>query len=307
MKLLFSIFFFFSLVSISDAQTNIFNAESEKIASLKDNFLLNINNKPLYNHKGLIIFKNTSNNKNDIELTIDVRKRKTTLYNKVETYPTWTIKDNSIFWRKNKNDVLLIHIKKENGFTSFYSARTDSLITYIDSDTLSEKEQSLVFFHVWNILDLEAVFEKQVALLFSENSDLPEGILASMKPVFGDDLNVWLWDGQYLFHAYNIDQRYVWEFDGKTLKPRWNSRIENEWSWDGDELKPFWGGHPRNNWRWDNGILRQVFENNYKNEYEIVDNIVRKRFGSFGDNEWEIEGEIPLPVLTLVLLGIVYR
>lgn len=307
MKKLFSIFIFFSVVNFLTAQTNIFNAEGEKMAYLKDNYLLDSNHKPLYNHQGFIVFSNTSTNKNDIELTIDVRKRKTTIYNKVETYPKWTIKDNSIFWRNNRDDIQVINIKQENGFTSFYNARTDSLIAYVDSEDIFEKEQSLVLFHIWNVLDLETVFEKQVALTFSANSNLPDGILGAMKPVFGDDLNVWFWDGKYLFPAYDMDKRFVWQFDGKTLKPILNSRTSDEWSWDEGELKPYWGGHPRSNWRWDHGVLRQVFESNYQNEYEIVDNVVRKRFGSFGDNEWEIEGEMPLPVLTLVLLGIVYR
>jgi hypothetical protein len=307
MKLLFSILLFFTAINFSNAQTSILNADGEQIAYLKNNFLLNKNHKPLYNYKGLIVFKGSSNNKHDIVLTIDALKTKTTIYNKVETYPKWIVKDNTVFWRKNREDVQVINIKKEDGFTSFYNVRTDSLIAYVNSDTITEKEQSLILFHIWEVLDLATVFEKQVALAFSDNSNLPDGILGAMKPVFGDEFNVWFWDGQYLFPAYDRDQRYVWAFDGKTLKPIQNSRIENEWSWDGEEIKPYWGGHPSNNWRWDNGILRQVFENNYKNEYEIVDNIVRKRFGSFGDNEWEIEGEMPLPVLTLILLGIVYR
>lgn len=307
MKKIVSILIFLAVFSFTNAQTNIFNAKSEKIGYFKDNFLINNDNKTLYNHKGLIIFNKTSNNKNDIALTIDIRKRKTTIYDKVDTYPKWTIKDKNVYWRKNRDDILILKIKKEEGFTSFYNARTDSLVAYLDSDSISEKEQCLALFYFWNQLNLEEIFEKQVALLFAESNNLPEGILGSMKPVFGDNLNVWFWDGQYLFPAYDRDQRYVWQFDGKTLKPIWNSRIENEWSWDGDELKPYWGGHPRSNWRWDNGVLRQVFESNYRNEYEIVDNVVRKRFGSFGDNEWEIEGEMPLPVLTLVLLGIVYR
>lgn len=307
MKLFYSILLLFVATNILQAQTNVFTAEGEKIAYLKDNFLLDIQHKPLYNHQGLIVFNSTSTNKKDIALTIDVRKKKTTIYEGVETYPKWIVKDYTVFWRKNREDIQIINIKSEEGFTSFYNHRTDSLIAYVDSEVISEKEQSLVLFYIWNELQLENVFEKQVALIYSENSNLPDGILGAMKPVFGDDLNIWFWDGKYLFPAYDRDQRYVWEFDGKTLKPTWNSRVQNEWSWDEGELKPYWGGHPRNNWRWDNGILRQVFENNYLNEYEIVDNIVRKRFGAFGDNEWQIEGEMPLPVLTLVLLGIVYR
>lgn len=303
----FSIILFLAFSNFAFGQISIKGADASIIGTLEKNYLLDSIHQVLYNYKGFIIFNKLSNNKNDIVLTLDIRKSKAIIFNKVETTASWVIKSNYIVWKKGKDNIDIIKIEKQNGFTSFYNENNDSLIGFVESENLTGLELSLAFFHLWNELNWEEKFDKQIKTFNKQTSNLEEGILGLMKPVFGDDMNVWLWDGKYLFHAYNNDQRYVWEFDGETLKPIWNSRIENEWSWDGDELKPFWGGHPRNNWRWDNDILRQVFENNYKNEYEIVDNIVRKRFGSFGEIEWQIEGEIPLPVLTLVILGIVYR
>lgn len=287
------------------AQKNIKNADGETLGYFKENVLLDFQHQVLYNIKGQIVFDKLSENRNDIILTIDLKKNKTVVYNGIETSPHIIITKNEIYWRKNREDVLVAKLEVKNGFTSFYSPITDSLIAYVDSESLSGLELGLGFFYVWNALELESkIPEKKLG---NSSTELPEGILGFMKPVFGDPLNVWLWDGTYFYPAYDRDPRYVWLFDGKTIKPDFNSRIETEWSWDGEELKPFWGGHPRNNWRWEGNIFRQVFENNYRNEFEIVDGIARKRFGSYGDIEWEIHGHVPLALVSIVLLRIVYR
>jgi len=299
--------FYIILYNFSFSQKIIKDSNSNTIAYLKNNILLDSSHQVLYNYKGFIVFNKLSNDKNDIVLTLDIRKNKTTIFNKVETFPKWIIRNNSIIWKKGRNNINIINIKKQDDFTSFYYANNDSLIAFVDTEEITDLEMCLAFFQIWNSLNLEDLFSKETINTYTNNGDLPEGILGSMKPVNGDEFNVWYWDGKYFFPAYDNDQRYVWEFDGENLKPIWNSRMETEWTWDGEELSPFWGGHPRNNWRWEDGIFRQIFENNYKNEYEIVENIVRKRFGSFGENKWEIEGEMPLPVISLILLGIVYR
>ena len=293
--------------NFSTAQINIKNADSLIIGHINKNILFSYTNQVVYNYKGFLIFNGVSNYKNDIVYTVDILRNKTVINNNVETQPEWIIKNNTIFWFYKREKLDLISIKKENGFISFYNNYNDSLIGFLDTEKISKIELVLAFVYLWNDLKWEKICVNTSNVYESETGDLPKNILASMKPVFGDETNTWLWDGKYFFPAYNNDQRYIWEYDGNTIKPTWNSKIENEWSWDGEELKPFWGGHPRNNWRWENGILRQVFENNYKNEYEIVDNIVRKRFGSYGENEWEVTGNMPLPVLTIILLGIVAR
>lgn len=290
--------------NVSFGQINIKDAEANSFAYIKENVLLDSAHQVLYNYKGSIIFNKNSSKKEDIALTVDIRKFKTNIYLEVETEATWFIKNNSIFWKKNREDILICTIEIKDGFTSIYNANTDSLIAFLDKEEVSSLDLSFAFFHIWNTLDLETVLEKQSVI---STEGMPEGVVGYMKPVFGDPLNVWVWDGEVLYHAYDADPNLVWTFDGSTIKPEWNSRTQFEWSWDGEELSPYWGGHPRNNWRWEGNIFRQIFESNYKNEFELVDNVARKRFGSYGDLEWEIHGDMPLPLVSIVLLGIVYR
>lgn len=297
---------FVVLQSLLFAQKNIYDAGGNMFSYTKENVLLDSAHQVLYNLKGQIVFAQLSEKKEDILLTIETRKNKTLVYNKVETEPTWVFQNNSIYWRQNNVDFLVVYLDKKAGFTSFYNAQTDSLISYIDTENVSELEQAMSFFYIWNTLNLEEVFKTQT-IQSSSSEAMPEGIIGYMKPVFGDPLNVWLWDGKYLYPANDRDPNLVWVFDGATIKPNWNSRIETEWSWDGEELKPYWGGHPKNNWRWEGNIFRQIFDSNYRNEFEIVDGIARKRFGTYGEIEWEIHGDMPLGLVGMVLLRLVYR
>ena len=293
-------------INVIFAQISLKNTEAKTVVSLTENVLYSNKNEPLFNLKGQIVFKEKSNNRNDIVLTIDSRKNKTLVNKGISTSPKWLIQKEQIYWRKNREDLLVINFKKQDGFTSFYNAQTDSLVAYLNSEDISIIQISLVLFYMWDYFDLENVFSKSLEANNS-NEALPDGIIGSMKPVFGDPLNVWLWNGEVLYQAYDNDPFYVWTYDGSTIKPQWNSRIETEWTWDGEEIKPYWGGHPRNNWRWEGNILRQVFNSDYKKEYEITDNIARKRFGAYGETEWEIHGEMPLALISIILLGIVYR
>lgn len=305
MKNLLAIFFLLTSYSLS-AQVYIYDAQGESFAYLKENVLLDSSHQVRYNLKGQIIFDGISTKKEDIKLTVETRKNKTLIYQNVETNATWLIQNNSIYWRKNRTDYLIANVDKKAGFTSIYNAASDSLIAYINAENVSDLELSFAFFHIWNTLGLENVFNQQTTES-SPAEKMPDGIVGYMKPVYGDPLNVWLWDGAFLYPAYDNDPRYVWKFDGETIKPNWNSRIETEWSWDGSELRPYWGGHPKNNWRWEGNIFRQIFENNYRNEFEIVDGVARKRFGTYGEIEWEVHGEMPLALISVVLLRIVYR
>lgn len=305
MKKIF-VLLFLAVQSFLFAQKNIYDASGNAFAYIKENVILDSTHQVLYNLKGQIVFAALSEKKEDILLTIETRKNKNLVYNKVETQPTWIFQNNAIYWRQNNVDVLVINIDKKSGFTSFYNVQTDSLIAYIDTENVSELELMMSFFHVWKSLDLETAFKAQ-NIQNANGEKMPEGIIGYMKPVFGDPLNVWLWDGKYLYPAYDRDPNLVWLYDGSTIKPDWNSRIETEWSWDGEELKPYWGGHPKNNWRWEGNIFRQIFDSNYKNEFEIVDGIARKRFGTYGEIEWEIHGDMPLALVSMVLLRIVYR
>lgn len=76
---------------------------------------------------------------------------------------------------------------------------------------------------------------------------------------------------------------YTW--DGKELKPKSGARLANTFVWNGKELKPKSGATLKNTW---------VYE---RHEW-------RQKSGATMSNTWVVDGEIPVPVCALVVLGI---
>jgi len=148
--------------------------------------------------------------------------------------------------------------------------------------------------------------ENLLAGIEAENQQTQDG-LSYIEPVFGNGI-VWVWDGLYLYpYGVNKSHPMTWKFENDKLSPINYPRNEDEWSWDGNGLKPYWGGNPQGLWTWQNGVLRQIWNNNHNNEYFIDGNVIRKRFGVYGDNEWEITGSVPKPILTAIVLGLLFR
>jgi len=119
---------------------------------------------------------------------------------------------------------------------------------------------------------------------------------------------------------------YEWEFDGKILKPVWGIRSDDEWSydgqyirpvfglvsrqewvWDGRMLKPYWSPEPANQWIWDNGILRRFWNNNPDEEWRLQDGLVGPHWSQDPTRTWVVEGNFPLPLVALIVLGIADR
>lgn len=286
------------------AQINLKNAQGELLGYLREQYLLDTSHHILMHCNGNLVFEGNSTKKEAILLAIEPLKNKTNMYLGVATSPTFFIKNETIFWLNNREEIPVAFIKKEAQFIAFYHAKTDSLIAYLETDAWNEQSLSLVFYYLWQTTTWE---QHLASATKQQDALLPEGIIGYMQTTNAFQTQVWFWDGETFFPTHINEPLYVWTFDGQTIKPQFYSRIENEWSWNGEELKPFWGGHPRNIWRWEGNLFRQVFDNNYKNEYELVDQVARKRFGNSNDLEWQIYGEVPLPLVGMVLLGLVYR
>lgn len=299
MKLLYCIFCL-CCFQVLEAQNTLFDANVKALATLHQNKIIQ-NKGIVYNYQGGIVFKDSSNQKENIIATVAMRKVRTLIYKGIETKATWIVRNQIIYWQ----DEPIINRVQKDGFTSFYHYETDSLLAYVNNENLNEMQSILCFYFLWEKLSWATKFKQELKTKTFEN--MPQGVVAYMQPNNGNELEKWVWDGSKLYLLYDKSPHYIWLFDGKTAKPYFNSNMNEEWSWDGEEIKPFWGGHPSNNWRWEGNILRQVFENDYRNEYEWVDGIVRKRFGSFNDLEWAIYGEMPPALVALVVLGIAYR
>lgn len=307
-KYLTTIFISFLALSVFPQQ-GVYNSQNELMLMIDNQKITTPQGEVIFSTQGNIVFSGKSNDKNDIIFKTDAQsvfqENKANVFTKTGASANWFIAEGNFYYKEVAPQNIIVNVNQTDDFIAFYSGINDSLLAYItDPATYSPALMFALTQILWQSYNLDKAFQEKIQSLNASNNS-PQ--IASMVPTFGNGM-AWLWDGKFLYPANDRNPMLVWQFSNNILKPRQLPANHEEWIWDRDTLKPYWGGHPNREWSWRGGILRQVWSNNMNNEYIIDnDNIARPRFGNFGENEWQITGNIPLPVVTAVLLGIVYR
>jgi hypothetical protein len=118
-------------------------------------------------------------------------------------------------------------------------------------------------------------------------------------PYGGPDFE-WIWDGEYLKPAIGLRAEDEWRYDGRYITPVFGNTRE-QWQWDETILKPAWSANPEMQWTWQNGTLRP------NQEWRYVDGRVRLTYNPDPRRTWEVEGDVPLPLIAMVVLGFANR
>ena len=291
----------------ASAQTPVLSLEQDTLLQIENGQIISPANSVLFSSKGNIIFKGKSSSYKDILFTLALdsisQEKEGVIYNRKGARSLFTIQQSIINYAYKDETYAVATFVKNDDYWAIYNNLNDSLLAYLPSVQVSNASLFATFYALWNSTGMKAQLISAVNTSKEENMDG----LAIMQPVFGAEI-VWIWDGTYLYpNGMNSSHPMVWKYENEKLQPVNYPRTQEEWYWDGQGLKPYWGGDPSNQWTWQNGVLRQTWNNNYKNEYFIEDMVIRKRFGVYGDNEWEIKGDMPLPLITAVVLGILYR
>lgn len=123
---------------------------------------------------------------------------------------------------------------------------------------------------------------------------------------YGGQASEWIWDGETLKPAWGVRFEDEWTFDGRYLSPKAGG-TRQEWQWDGTILKPAWSAEPSLQWQFRNGTLRPFWNSSADREWRYIDGRIRPTYNPDPRRTWEVEGDIPLPVIALVVLGIADR
>ena len=292
---------------IANAQTPVWSLEQDNLLFIEEGKVLSQEKSILFSTKGNIVFKGNSSSFKDILFTLALdsvsQKKEGIIYDKKGSASQFSLQESMVYFEYKGESYGVVTLLKNEGSWAIYNNLNDSLLAYIPNLQLSSATLFATFYALWNSNGMK---DQLIESLKVSNAASMDG-LAVMQPVFGAGI-VWVWDGTYLYpNGVNMSHSMVWKFEDNKLNPVHYPRNQEEWAWDGQGLKPYWGGNPQSQWTWQNGVLRQIWNNNHQNEYFIDDNIIRKRFGSYGDNEWEIKGDMPLPLITAVVLGLLFR
>ena len=304
---------YFSLVFLllhgfAQAQLPVLNLDNDTLFLLNADKLSDPSGNILFSTKGNIIFQGNSTAYNDIRFTLAIdslaQKKQGTIYDKKGAASDFFIQESTVNIRVQEQMYRISTFVRNADNWAIYSNLNDSLLAFIPTTIVSNAQLFAVFYALWERQQMQ----KQLDDFIHQSAAKERDGLAAMVPVLGNAW-IWVWDGTYLYpNGVPMSSSMVWKFENNKLSPVHYPRTQEEWRWDGQGLKPYWGGNPQNQWEWRNGVLRQIWNNNFQNEYIIDENqVIRKRFGIYGDNEWQIEGDMPLPLITAVVLGIVFR
>lgn len=117
----------------------------------------------------------------------------------------------------------------------------------------------------------------------------------------------WEWDGRVLKPSWGVRSEDEWSFDGRFIRPLFGVVSRQEWVWDGRLLKPYWDPEPSRQWIWDYNSLRPFWNASPADEWVLQDSVLRPRYNADPGFAWVIEGNIPLPLLAMVILGLADR
>lgn len=303
----FSLLFIF-LWAFAQAQLPVFNLERDTVLLIAGEQITDPAGKVIFSTKGNIVFDGNSSSYKDILFTLAIdslsQKKQGTIYNKKGAESMFSVQQSLVnVERKDQLYAVATFVQNPDNW-AIYSNLNDSLLSFIPSTNVSNAQLFAVFYALWNSQGMK----QQLDAFINRSTSTNTNGLAAMVPVMGNGF-IWVWDGTYLYpNGVPMSHPMVWKFENNKLSPVHYPRTQEEWRWDGQGLKPYWGGNPQNQWEWRNGVLRQIWNNNFQNEYFIDENqVIRKRFGVYGDNEWQIEGDMPLPLITAIVLGLVFR
>ena len=291
-----------SYVFMGDTSNRLFYVTNNEVYSPDKSTLL-------YFQKGNIFFKGAIEDRSGIFLltsSMDLNSDDLQLlYEKGNRNPTYSFAKNKFYLGKNESEEFrakneLIHVQRAKKWLAFYSSYNDSLLAFYVADYLPSSIAIIVAYTLSRKLNLESKLTvKQNSLPFD---DAP---FSTIKPIIGNQtLNEWMWDGKLLRPRWNVDQRLVWTFDGQTAKPLYGTNVFDQYTWDGENFKPAWRTDNTKEWSWDGTQIKPVWGDNLSNQYIIANGTVKPAYGVQPEKEWNIEGNIPIPVLILILSGI---
>ncbi|HXH18732.1 MAG TPA: hypothetical protein VNJ07_06575 [Chitinophagales bacterium] len=307
--------FLLSPLCLVSQDIEITDSSGNKILFFKNDQLLEAGSKkPFVTVKGNTVFDGDSEDSKDILLLItteNIFSKKKTGYalNAAQDEAVFTIRRGGFFFKETKTfdeDALLAYYEKaDDGSLMLYKHAGDTVLCRIPAFELSTGKLAAVFYYFMRKFDLEKTVEtKAEEKLPAESGRNVRQTSGSVSRLWNTGLDEFVWDGRVFKRKWNSFDFEEWTFDGITLKRLWYPGDE-EFVWDGQILRRKW--YPSvDEFEWNGTILRRRF-GSPADEFIIQGNIVKRYFGGSSEDEWQIDGEVPIPLIALVVFGLLRK
>jgi hypothetical protein len=289
-----------NLIAVLDSnKTTILTIQNEKI-------VVSSGNNTIYTVKGNLIFAGDSDNKNDIVFMLnapDVFSRKTAqLLVKKDNQPLLTATKGKIFLGAvtNRKELQLGALEKTDSSVVFLNTGKTKPVFEIKSNRISSAQMMAVVTYFMAIYEMDKALLDSLSARAQQNA-MPAGT-GTIRRLWSSGGNEdFVWDGRVLRNRWNYNEFEQWEFDGQTLRRAWFNTGE-DFEWNGKTLQRKWL-NDNALFTVDGNSIRKVFGETH-DEFYIQGNIIKRAFTTIGTDEWEVNGEIPLPVIILVVFRI---
>lgn len=297
---------------VQATEGDVYINKQTKLFHIKDSEVYGATNGQLmYYQKGNIFFNSSNDDRQNIFIlatSLDIySKKRHLIYEKDNSTATYSFSNGKLLLGAPESEDLiarneLLHVQRSGKWTAFYSSANDSLLAYYETDSVSPNHNIIIAYALISRYSLQAKAEQQQGKALFANTEY-----AYIKPLWGNvTANEWLWDGQILRPRWNVDPRLTWSFDGQTLRQQYVSNIYDQYSWDGEYFKPMWRTVRQQEWSWDGRIIKPVWDTDWANQYQVQDGAVKPWSNVHPEKEWRIDGDIPIPVIILVISGIAH-
>ena len=124
----------------------------------------------------------------------------------------------------------------------------------------------------------------------------------TIRKLWGNNNQDYIWDGKILRNRWNNNEFEQWTFDGTYISRAYFDTGE-DFEWDGTTLQSRWNMNGQA-YTLQGSSIKAIYGNN-NDEFFIQGNIIKRAWTAVGNDEWEVNGEIPIPILMMVVFRII--
>lgn len=294
----------------AQGKAKLFNNDGKVSFTMENKILRDSAGIPVFTVNGNIIFNGNSQESEDMIYLIrskDVNSKDIGLiYNPDLSQILFNTRKSKFYSGESRfEDNRMFEINYTGKSITIMDAQNGNKLSYgiVDDVTNTELIALLLAHFEYKMMSDETLQRMEV-----RNEAIKERPVTVVKPMNTNNFYLeWIWDGKILKPRWGNRPEDEWIFDGKYLRPYWGVATAEEWIWDGRFLKPYWNDIPEMTYIWDGLSLKPYWDYDSDAEWIFDPDMARPKFDTDYRKEWEIRGDIPVPVLAIIVLGIADR
>jgi hypothetical protein len=265
---------------------------------------------PLLTVRGNMVFEGSSENKDDLVLLVRVEdifsKGAEPILKKDMKTAVLNVAKGKFYLGNSPtyDDAYLVGYYKADskGNLGIYSGNAVTPVAYLKGNNMSTGELCAIFYLFMLNLEMDKAARERVPVITPLSGESADNMgSGTIKRLWGSTEDEYVWDGRIIKRKWNSFDFEEWSFDGKTLKRVWYQG-EDDYTWDGKTLSKKWNTGT-DEFEFDGTTLRRKW-NTGMDEYSIQGNIVKRLWNTNNNDEWEVDGDIPVPVIAMVVFGL---